>query len=151
MAFEHCIPCSTNLTANLDQFRITPDIDSKLLHAAIWNCCAVWLNLSRLSFFGQVTFHLRPILLQTLVAINSEPCQTLSQSFCAPQSEVAVLFDSNLSRCPFLGHVIDLDPLLCTGFDLEHAVLFLCHIFTQRPMICLDSYWRKGCVPWIFQ
>ena len=49
-------------------------------------------------------------------------------------SEVAVLFDSNLSRRPFLGQVVDLDLLLCTGFDLEHAVLFLCHIFTQRPM-----------------
>ena len=48
-------------------------------------------------------------------------------------SEVALLFDSNLS-IPFLGQVVDLDLLLCTGFDLEHAVLFLCHIFTQRPM-----------------
>ena len=40
----------------------------------------------------------------------------------------------NLSRCPFFGLVFDLDLLLCTGFDLEHAVLFLCHRFTQRPM-----------------
>ena len=24
--------------------------------------------------------------------------------------------------------------LLCTGFDSEHPALFLCHIFTQRPM-----------------
>ena len=48
--------------------------------------------------------------------------------------EVAVLFDLNLRRCPFLGQVVDLDLLLCTGFDLEHAVLFPCHIFTQRPM-----------------
>ena len=24
--------------------------------------------------------------------------------------------------------------LLCTGFDLQHAILFPCHIFTQRPM-----------------
>ena len=51
-----------------------------------------------------------------------------------PPSEVAVLFDSNLSRRPFLGQVVDLDLLLCTGFDSEHAVLFLCHSFTQRPM-----------------
>ena len=36
---------------------------------------------------------------------------------CAPLSEVAVLFDSNLSRRPFLGHVFDLDLLLCKGFD----------------------------------
>ena len=35
---------------------------------------------------------------------------------------------------PSFGQVINLDLLLCTGFYLEHAVLFLCHIFTQRPM-----------------
>ena len=52
-------------------------------------------------------------------------------SFCAPPSEVAGLFDSNLRRCAFLGKVVDLDLLLCTGFDSEHAVLFLSHISTQ--------------------
>ena len=35
---------------------------------------------------------------------------------------------------PFLRQVVDSDLLLCTGFDSEHAVLFLCHILTQRPM-----------------
>ena len=45
-----------------------------------------------------------------------------------------MLFNLNLSKYPFLGQVIELDLLLCTGFDLEHVVLFLCHIFTQRPM-----------------
>ena len=69
-----------------------------------------------------------------LVAIDSESHLTSFPRFCAPPSEVAVLFDSNLSRCPFLGQVVDLDLLLCTGFDSEHSVLFLCHIFTQRPM-----------------
>ena len=39
-------------------------------------------------------------------------------------SEVAVLFDLNLSRRPFLGQVADLDLLLCTGFNQEHADLF---------------------------
>ena len=34
----------------------------------------------------------------------------------------------------FLWQVADLDLLLCTGINSEHAVLFLCHIFTQRPM-----------------
>ena len=72
--------------------------------------------------------------LQTLVANNSESRMTLFPSFCVPPSEVAVLFYLNLSRRPFLGQVVDLDLLLCTGFNLEHAVLFLCHIFTQRPM-----------------
>ena len=50
------------------------------------------------------------------------------------RSSSAVRFDSNLSRRPFLGQVVDTDLLLCTGFDSEHAVLFLCHIFTQRPI-----------------
>ena len=72
--------------------------------------------------------------LQTLVAIDSESCQTLFPMFCAQPSEVAVLFYSNWSRRPFLRQVVDLDLLLCTGSDMEPVVLFLCHIFTQRPM-----------------
>ena len=91
-------------------------------------------NLSRRPFLRQVAFHLRPILLQTLVVIDSESCQTSFPSFCASPSEVAVLFYSNLSRRPFLGQVVDLDLLLCTGFDSEPAALFLIHTFTQRPM-----------------
>ena len=91
------------------------------------------LRLSRLPVLGQVACRLQPIWRQTLVAIISESCQTLFPSFCAQPSEVAVLFHLNLSRLPFLRQVVDLDLLLCTGFDLEHAVLFLCHIFTQRP------------------
>ena len=86
------------------------------------------------TWLSNIAFHLRPIWLQTLVSIDSESRQTSFQSFCAPPSEVAVLFDSNLSRLPFLGQVVDLDLLLCTGFDSEHAVLFLCHIFAQRRM-----------------
>ena len=35
-----------------------------------------------------------------------------------------MLFDWNLSRHPFLKEVVDLDPLLCTGFAREHADLF---------------------------
>ena len=51
-------------------------------------------------------------------------------------SAFVVLLYSNLSRLPFLGQVVDLDLQLCTGFNSEHAsaVLFLCHIFTQRPL-----------------
>ena len=68
------------------------------------------------------------------VVMDSESRLTSFPSFCAPPSEVAVLFYSNLSRRPFLGQVVDFDLLLCTGFYSEHSVLFLCHIFTQRPM-----------------
>ena len=40
---------------------------------------------------------------------------------------------------------VNLDLLLCTGFDSEHVVMFLCHIFNQRPMTdkkIEPSYWR---------
>ena len=72
--------------------------------------------------FSNIAFHLQQIWLQSLVAINSESRLTLFPSFCTPPSEVAVLFYSNLSRCPFLRQVVYLDLLLCTGFDSEHAV-----------------------------
>ena len=85
---------------------------------------------------SNIIFHLQPIWLQTLIAIDSESRLTLFPSFCAQPSEVAVLFYSNLTRSPFLRQVINLGLLLCTGFDSEHAVLFVClDIFTQRPMI----------------
>ena len=79
---------------------------------------------------SNITFHLLPIWLQFLGAIDSESCQTSFQSFAC---QVAVLFNSNLSRRPFFRQVVDSDLLLCTVFDLEHAVLFLCNVFTQRP------------------
>ena len=40
----------------------------------------------------------------------------------------------NLGRRPDPEQVIDLDLLICTGLNPEHVFLFLCHIFTQRPM-----------------
>ena len=58
----------------------------------------------------------------------------VSKPLCAPASEVAVLFNSNLSRRPFLRQVVNVDLLLCTGFDLEHENFFLCHISTKGPM-----------------
>ena len=91
-------------------------------------------NLSRHPFLGQVSFHLRPIGLQTLVVIDSESYQMSFPSICVLPCEVAVLLDLNLSRCPFLRQVIHLDLLLCTRFNSEYVVLFPCHIFTQRPM-----------------
>ena len=47
-------------------------------------------------------------------------------------SHCAVLL--NLSRRPFHRQVVNLDLLLCKGFNSEHIVFFLCHIFTWRPM-----------------
>ena len=86
------------------------------------------------TWLSNIAFHLRPIWLQTLVVIDSESCLTSFPSFYAPPAEVAALFYSNLSSSPFIGQVVDSDLLLCTGFDLDHAVLFLCHFFTQGPM-----------------
>ena len=86
------------------------------------------------TWLSNITFHLQPIWLQTLVAIDSESRLTLLPSFCVQPSEVAALIDSNLNRCSFLGQVVDSDLLLCIGFNLEHLISFLCHIFTQRPM-----------------
>ena len=42
-----------------------------------------------------------------------------------------MLFEKTLSRRPFLGQVVDLDLLLCTGLDSEHANVFL-FIFLLR-------------------
>ena len=86
------------------------------------------------TWLSNITFHLLLIGLQAVVAINSESCQTSFPSFCTPPSEVSVLCNLNVSRHPFLRQVVDLDLLLCTGFDWEHAVLFVCHSFTQIPM-----------------
>ena len=47
------------------------------------------------------------------LAIDSESCQRSFPSFCAQPFEVDVLFNRNLSICPFLGQVVDLDLLLC--------------------------------------
>ena len=99
MAFKHHISFATDLTANFgcSQFRITPDIVSKLLHAAIW---------SRIL--------------------------------------VDVLLDLNLSRRPFLGQVVNF------RIQIGTCCLFLCHIFTQRPMTDRKierSYGRRFCWP----
>ena len=84
---------------------------------------------------SNISFLLQPIWLQTLVAINKESGQTKFSSFSSAQpSDVLVLFDSNLSRYPFLRQVVNLDLLLCTELDSEHVNMLLCHSFTQRPM-----------------
>ena len=135
MAFKQCISFATDLAANFgcNRFRIIPDIVSKHLRATIWSSCAVLNKSEQTPFLGQVAFHLLPIGLQTLVQNHA---WHRFQPF-APPSEVAVLFYSNLSRRLSFDRSLTyykLDLLLCTGFYLEHAVLFLCHIFAQRWM-----------------
>ena len=89
------------------------------------------------TWLSNIAFHVLPIWLKNLVVIDSESCLTSFPSFCAPPSEVAALFDSNLSRRPFLGQVVDSDLLLCTGFDSEHEYFVPMSYFyseSQRPM-----------------
>ena len=91
------------------------------------------------TWLSNISFHLLQIWLETLVAINSESRLTSFPSLCSLPSEVAVLFNSNLRRLPFLGQVVDLDHRI--QFGRGHAVLFPCHIFTQRPMTDRKIEW----------
>ena len=59
------------------------------------------------TWLSNIALHLLQIWLQTVVSIDSESCQRLFSSFCKQPSGVAVLFNSNLSRRPFLGNVFD--------------------------------------------
>ena len=60
MAFKHRISFATDLAANLgcDRFRITPDIISKLLRAAIWSRCAFQFESEQTPFpwTGRISF-----------------------------------------------------------------------------------------------
>ena len=82
---------------------------------------------------SNITFHLRSIWLQPLAVRIIIPDIVSKLLRASIWSRCAVWF-LNLSRRPVLGQIVDLDLLLYTGFHLEHAVLFLCHIFTQWPM-----------------
>ena len=81
---------------------------------------------------ANIAFHLRPIWLQTLVTINSESRLTSFPSFCVPPSEVAVLFDLNLSRCrrPLLGQV----PAALHRIGLGTCCFVPMSYFSQIPM-----------------
>ena len=59
------------------------------------------------TWLSNTAFHLRQIWLQNLVATDPKPCQRSFPSFRPPPSEVAALFDENLSRRPFLGPVVN--------------------------------------------
>ena len=105
------------------------------------------------TWLPNIAFLLQPIWLQTLVAIHSDLCLTSFPSFCAPPSEVTALFNLNLSRLPFLWQVLDTDLLLCTVFDLEHAVKLFCsyviYLLRDEWMIersCLAKQWVW---PWL--
>ena len=87
----------------------------------------LWFSMQVTALLLKTAFQLKQIWLQS-IQNHARHC------FLAAiwTSEVAVLFDLSLKRLPFLRQVFNLDLLLCTGLDLEHADFFLCH--TQRPM-----------------
>ena len=105
MAFKHCISFATDLAANFDQN-----------HA--WH---------RFQAFARR--HLKS--LRCLIRIWVD---ALSSPF--PMKGRLLRFESNrAATSDGVGQVVDSDLLpLCTGFDSEHEVLILCHIFAQRPM-----------------
>ena len=83
-----------------------------------------------------VAFKKHSILLATDLAANFG-CYRFS---ITPDIVSKLLRTAIWSRCavqfkpeqtPFLGQVVDLDLLLCRGFDSEHAFLFLCHILLR--------------------
>ena len=138
-AFKHRISFATDLAAWLKsiqnharhRFKAFAPRHLKSL------CCSIriradhqtpcpWTGPSRISFatefaanFGWNRFRIMPDIVSKLL-------RACIWSRCVVQFE--------FEQTPFLGQVVNLDLLLCTGFDSEHAILFLCHIFTQRPM-----------------
>ena len=59
-----------------------------------------------------------------MVSINGDSRQRTFPRLSTLPAGVAALFHWNMSRLPFLGQVVDLDLLLCTGLDLDHACWF---------------------------
>ena len=84
------------------------------------------------SYIGDEMFSLHPIAQFLLNGHQAAHWQKSENENLKFGTEVAVPINSNLSRCLLLRQVVNLDLLLWTELDSEHAVLFLCHIFTQR-------------------
>ena len=71
-----------------------------------------------------------------------KPCQKCFPGFCSPPSEVAVLFNLNLSRFSFLGQVIDLDLLFCTVFN-SHWIHNMCIYSYALFLLIMNSFWFR--------
>ena len=88
------------------------------------------------TWLSNIAFHLQSIWLQTLVAIDSESRLTSFPRFCAPPSEVAGLFDLNLSRLPFLRQVVDLD--CCFVQDLIRNMRFCSYVILLKDQRLIE-------------
>ena len=82
---------------------------------------------SQSRWLSNITFHLQSIWLQDLVVVDSESCQTSFPSVCVPPS---VQFESEQTPSCLTSRQLR----SCTGFGSEFTELFLCHIFTLRPI-----------------
>ena len=80
---------------------------------------------------SKIAFHLRPFWLKTLFAIDSESCQRSFPSFCEPHVKW-LCCSIRICAVALFSEVVDLDLLLCTGPEQEHADLFLGLILIQR-------------------
>ena len=89
-------------------------------------------------WLSDIAFHFGLFWLQTSVLIYSIVFIIMPESISKllHASIWSGCADRNLNRFPFLGQLtgINLDLLLCTWLDLKNEDLFLCLIFTQRPM-----------------
>ena len=86
------------------------------------------------TWLPNLAFHLGPIRLRTLVVIDSESCQTLIPTFCAPTSEVAVLFYLNPSRRSFSGR--SSNKICCFAQDSENEDLLLLIETMSADLVC---------------
>ena len=91
------------------------------------------------TLLSNIAFRLLSIWLQTLGAIKSELCLRLFPNFvCSHLKQLCcntdVQWESELMPLSkaFFGMIVDLNLLLCTKFDLGHADLVLCLIFTPN-------------------
>ena len=136
MAFKYFISFATDLAANFgwNQFRIIPDIVSKHLCTAIRSHCAVQMESEQTLFpwtghilfatnwaanFGCYWFRIMP--------------DIVSKHLCTPiRSCCPVLLESEQTPFPWKGRRLGSAALNRIQFGT--CSLFLCYIFTQRPM-----------------
>ena len=111
------------------------------------------------TWLSNIAFHLLPIWLQTLVAINSESSLTSFPTFCAQPS---VLFYLNLSRRPFLRQLL-ISPC-CFAQDLNQNMRFCSDVIGTNQdqwlierlgqamgaaLVCIDSATTSRQFYWI--
>ena len=137
MAFKHSISFATDLAANLgcNRFRITPDIILKLLRATIWSCCAVQLESEQTPFPGTGLISFATDLAANVGCDRFRIMPDIVSKLLRAAIWISCVVQLESEQTPFPRTARRPRPAaLHSGFDSEPAVLFLCHIFTQRSM-----------------